>query len=406
MQRSKLFPLVLAVGFLFVSACSGGGANSETQDKIDNPGDNVNLTGMPIVKDKVTVRFLSSRPPMSAEDWNTTSSMKKMEEMSNVHIDWGTVPSEGVKERRNLAMASGDYPEVIYRTGLTSVDLAKYGEEGTFVPLNTLIDNHMPNLKAILDENPDVRKGLTYPDGNIYGLPTIYDSEFESLKMQFKLWVRKDWLDKFGMEVPTTLDEYKAYLEAVKTKDPNGNGKNDEVGLTDGSKGSYVYQMLRSNFGAGNRGMTAGAIDADPSDPNKVRAIETSDDYKETLTYLHELYAAGLIQPDVFTNDQAKLVSLGTDGLVGSVAVQSPAAFFGKEGENYVAVPPLKKNASDPVPEWNAAGATLRGAGQFALTDKAENPVAIARWMVYFYGEEGARLFFLGIEGGDLGEEG
>ncbi len=38
---------------------------------------------------------------------------------------------------------------------------------------------------------------------------------------------RKDWLDKFGMDVPTTLDEYYAFAKAVALEDPDGNSKND-----------------------------------------------------------------------------------------------------------------------------------------------------------------------------------
>src|SRR5699024_3076170 len=118
------------------------------------------------------------------------------------------------------------------RMALSSVDIAKYGEQGTFIALNDLIEQYMPNLTALLEENPEIRKVMTFPDGNIYSLPTIYDPDFDSLMMQHKLWVRKDWLDKFGMDVPETIDEFEAYLEAVKSQDPNGNGKADEIGAT------------------------------------------------------------------------------------------------------------------------------------------------------------------------------
>ncbi|WP_157683325.1 extracellular solute-binding protein [Microlunatus soli] len=384
---------------MLAAAGCAGGSQDDPQTKIDEPDPNINTTGMPIAKEPVTISFMSGRPSQTADDWNTVAAMKKMEKQSGVHIDWGLVPSEGATEKRNLSLASGDYPEVIYRTGLGAVDLAKYGEQGTLIPLNTLIDKYMPNLKAILAENPDIKRGMTFPDGKIYGLPTIYDPEFASLQMQYKLWVRKDWLAKFGMKTPTTLDEYAAYLKAVKTKDPNGNGKADEIPLTDGGEGGTLYQMLRSSFGVGNRGTSSGYLDAQPDDPTTVRFYPASDGYRDLMGYLHKLYADGLIQKDVFTNDAGKFNNLGSQDLIGSAATQSPAAFFGKVGKNYVALPPLKKTASDPVPEWNAEGSGLRGMGQFVITDKAEHPVAAARWMDYFYGDEGAKLFFLGIEG-------
>src|SRR5690625_7877166 len=91
---------------------------------------------------------------------------------------------------------------------MNAVDIAQYGEQGTLIVLNDVIDQYMPNLTALLDENEDIRKGLTFPDGNIYSLPTIYDPDFDALNMQTKMWVRQDWLDQFGMDPPSTLEEF------------------------------------------------------------------------------------------------------------------------------------------------------------------------------------------------------
>ena len=41
--------------------------------------------------------------------------------------------------------------------------------------------------------------------------------------------MRKDWLDKFNLELPETIDEYYTVFKAFKTQDPNGNGKDDEI---------------------------------------------------------------------------------------------------------------------------------------------------------------------------------
>lgn len=397
----RLFRIVaVMLALLLAAACSPGGGGSETESKIENPDENINPTGMPIVKEKTTIKFMTAKKGINLDDWNKVENMQKMEELSNIHIDWGLVPDDGAAEKVNLALASGEYPEVIFRTGLSSVDLAKYGEQGVFIPLNDLIDKYMPNLKALLEENPELRQGMTFPDGNIYGMPTIYDPEFESLTMQQKLWVRKDWLEKFGMEIPTTIEEYEKYLEAVKTKDPNGNGKADEIPASDGSEGGLLYQMLRSTFEVANRGTSSGLIDAQPDDPSKVRFYPTSDGYRELMEYMNRLYSKGLIQKDVFTNDAEKFNSVGSEGVYGSVSAQAPIAYFGKEvGKNYVAVPPLKKTEDSPVPVWNAAGASLRGMGQMVITDKAEHPIETARWMDYFYGDEGTKLWFMGIEG-------
>ncbi|HIT76264.1 MAG TPA: extracellular solute-binding protein [Candidatus Avipropionibacterium avicola] len=393
--RRTLQLLIAAVVLAVITACGGG--SDPTQDRINDPDPNINPTGMPIVKDKITISMMTPRYAGTAEDWNTVASMKRMEELSNVHVDWGLIPWESGSEKVNLALASGDYPEVLHRANLSAVDVARYGDQGTFLALNDLIDNYMPNLKAVMDENPEIRRGMTFPDGNIYSLPTIYDADFDSLMMQQKLWVRQDWLDKFGMDVPETIDEFEAYLKAVVTQDPNGNGKADEIGASSVGAGDALFYMFRGTFGIGNRGVAAGNLDADEQD--QLRFWPASDGYRDFLEWMSHLYAEGLIQEDLFSNDDTKFRTRGAEGVFGAVAAQTPENYFGKEGENYVALPPLKRNASDPVPSWNAVGTPLTSIGQFVITDASEHPIETARWMDYFYSDEGARLFFMGIEG-------
>ncbi|MNI35329.1 Lipoprotein LipO precursor [compost metagenome] len=45
------------------------------------------------------------------------------------------------------------------------------------------------------------------------------------------MWVRKDWLDRLGLQVPKTLDDYVAVAKAFAEQDPDGNGKKDTLGL-------------------------------------------------------------------------------------------------------------------------------------------------------------------------------
>ena len=397
-RRSALGLGAAAVTAPLLASCSGGGSSSQTQDKIDNPDPNINTTGMPIVNEAVTISMMTGHKPATADDWNTVKSVQQMEELSNIHIDWGPVPAEGIAEKRNLAMASGDYPEVLNRTSLTSVDLATHGEQGAFIALNELIDSYMPNLKAVMDEYPDIAKGMAMPDGNIYSMPTIYDPEFDALIMQRKLWVRKDWLDDFGMSEPTTLEEFEAYLEEVKGKKPVKSGAPDAIPFTASSHGSPMYEMFWGTFEIATRGRTADPLDADPS--GALRFMPTSDGWREELEFMSRLYGKGLIQTDVFTTDAQSLNSNGRQGIIGACVHYTPTAAFGEDiGERYVALPPLKRSSGDEVPSWNSVMASLVSLGQFVITDKSEHPIETARWMDHYYGDDGARLFFLGIEG-------
>lgn len=385
------------------SSCSSGDPTDEVSDLIDNPDPNINTSGMPIVKEKTTLRMMSGRPPSTAEDWNQVKSIQRMEELSNIHVDWGLVPYESMSEKRNLAMASGDYPGILYRTSLGPIDLAKYGEAGTLLPLNRLIDEYMPNLKALVDANEEIRKGITFPDGNIYGAPTLYDPEFHSLLLSQKLWIRKDWLDKFGMEPPTTLEEFEAYLEEVKGSNPAPKGT--AIPFSDQSSGGQVFASMMGPFGLSNRGRSAGNVDLDES--GALRYWPASDGQREAVTFLNRLYGKGLIQSDVFSAQGDQVRSLGRQGLFGAFVTQAPVEIFGdEEGEKFMALPPLKKSAGDEVPQWPLITSPVVALGNFVLTDKCEHPIEAARWMDYWYGDEGNRLFFMGIEGVSYEKEG
>lgn len=383
----------LATG-ISLSSCSSGDADQEFQDRVDNPGDNVitDTDDPRIVTDKTEVTFMSGRPPTTAENWDDVACVTKAEEITGLHINWGLVPSEGVSEKRNLQLTSGDYPGVFYRTGIGAGDIVKYANQGAFVALDQLIEEFMPNFQAVMDRNEGVREAITFPDGKIYTLPQVYDKEFAAMRHPKKMWVRKDWLDEFGMAVPESLDELEAYLtEAVGSKD-------DAVGIANDGIGSIVEALL-GTFEVGNNGPDVGNVDLDP-DSGKVRFYPAADGFRDMLETLQQFYADGLIMEDLFSVDAQRVNTLGSDGLVACSTTHAPVGFFGaEEGEKYVALPPLKRQASDATPTWNVIRPEVPTIGNFVMTNRCENPVEIARWMDFWYGDEGATLYFLGVEG-------
>lgn len=68
---------------------------------------------------------------------------------------------------------------------------------------------YAPNLKKILDENPEIRKAITMPDGHIYAVPSI--NEDEEPVMTTTLNINKDWCDALGVKVEDikTVDDFK-----------------------------------------------------------------------------------------------------------------------------------------------------------------------------------------------------
>ena len=71
---------------------------------------NVNAEGFPIVNEPITLRGMVALNA-NVKDWNEHPALKRMEELTGIHIEWECVPDAGSTEKRNLAFASDDLPE-------------------------------------------------------------------------------------------------------------------------------------------------------------------------------------------------------------------------------------------------------------------------------------------------------
>lgn len=384
----------MAILLAIVAACSSDDNNNADGDIEED--DNFNKEGFPIVDEPVTLKFMTGKTPTTAEDYNKVRIWEEYQDETNIEIDWGLTPKEGLTEKRNLSLGGGNLPDAYHTAGMPVMDLLKYGEQGTFLELTDLIEEYMPNLTALLDEYPDIRKGITFPDDGIYGLPTIYDPEFPSLLIGAKFWIREDWLDELDMDLPETTDEFYEYLKAVKETDLLGDGSGDEIpyGATSISQ---LRQVLTGAFGVQNRSRKHAYIDADP-DTGDVRFFPIADGYKEMLEYLNMLFEEELIEQNIYTIDKNQSISNGTEGMYGSTINTSVEATYGDEmGTNFTGMPALEGPHGDR--EYTKVGSPLAQMGGFVLTKENKHVPETLRWVDHFYSEEGSTMFFLGIEG-------
>ena len=211
----------------------------------------MNETGMPIVNSSVS--FEMAAKSRHNKNFADLEFFQRLEQETGVHIEWNMSSEDGWKEKKGLLFA-GELPDAFYGQGILSdVDVIKYGNQGMLIPLNDLIDKHAPNVKKLLEENPEYKKQLTAPDGNIYSLPSLTEL---SPVTHDKLFINKNWLDQLGMKVPETLDEFKETLQAFRDNDLNGDGTTeDQIPFTFlyNRKENGLYSLFGS-FGQLDRG--------------------------------------------------------------------------------------------------------------------------------------------------------
>ena len=267
------------------------------------------------LKEKVNLKFMTASSPLAPADPNDKLIFQRLEKATGVHIDWTNYQSD-FGEKRNLDIASGDLPDAIHNDGASDVELMTWAKQGVIVPVEDLIDEHMPNLKKILDENPEYRSMITAPDGHIYSFPWIEElgEGKESIHTVNDIaWINKEWLNKLGLEMPQTTDDLIKVLEAFKTKDPNGNGKADEIPMSFvNGNGGEDFKILFGAFGVGDNDDHL-VVNNDGT----VDFTADNEDYKEGVQFMRTLQEKGLIDPEAFEQDWNTYISKGSENIYG-----------------------------------------------------------------------------------------
>jgi putative aldouronate transport system substrate-binding protein len=379
-------------------ACTDDTAGSD-QEEAPVP----DVTGNPAV----TLNVMAPAGPDLNLKTNTFS--KLMTDKFNITFNWQVTTLDGApsKEKRQISLASGDYPELYmlipWVDQFTSAEMMKLSDQGVLLPLNGLIDKYAPNIKKALDENEGYSEMATSPDGKIYGLPQWVDCYHCSY--QDKLWMNSAWLKKLGLTQPKTTDEMREVLRAFKTKDPNGNGKADEIPLSADTRDILIPYFMNA-FIYDPQGTSGNNFSTLVLNGDKVDIQANKDGWREGLRYLKSLYDEGLIDKGAFTQNPDALLSQGDNAdavILGSATVLHPGIFVTlgqKDGrdKDYDAVPPLTGPAGANFTGYNfpsVPGAT------FALTNKAtaEQQVQAIKMLDYIFTQEGEILGLFGKEG-------
>lgn len=352
---------------------------------------NFNAEGYPICPDeKVTLRVMIQSRAEMPSDLNVQEIHKRAEEIMNVHIEWIMVPAEGWNEKKNLMLATGDLPDII-ESKINESDLTRYGPEGTFVDLTDMIGKYAHNVNKLMDtEMPELRAFNTAPDGKVYSLFRVNSGPW--MTTNGVGMINKQWLEKLGLEVPKTLDEFTQVLKAFKTGDPNGNGVADEIPL---SFNKYLFEnnglgYIFSFFGLAIGGHSFNQTFADIKD-GKVYCQAVEEQYRDCVRYLGELYAEGLLDVEGFTLDAAQLYSKFNQepGIVGASQVwdindivSNPNNLAGYD--YYPMIPAYEDKA--PVFYRQPLPGTYRGWG--TITSACKTPEVALRWLDYWFDQD------------------
>lgn len=325
--------------------------------------------------------------------------LNQLQEETGIHIDWNTM-SESLSEQVNIRIAGGDLPDAFIGVGFNNYDISRYGDDGTFIDLTPyLTEEYMPNLTKILEENPDIRKAITMDDGYIYGLPAgermgtagIGAKEDYSIYSipQFSM-INKAWLDELGLEVPTTLDELHTALKAFKDNDMSakyyGNAPGSTIPMSTGfDQWCWGQNIFYAGFGFTNWPNDV-CNDLVLGDDGKVEFVCTTDNYRDALTYFHDWYAEGLMDVEMFSQDDTQLISKCSQGYVGVSTWWYIEELMGDYAKDYVFLPVLDGPDGTHNVTLRTGGPT--NSGQLNITKACKSPANLLRFFDKWYEPE------------------
>lgn len=394
----RLLCLLLTVLMLVSIAGCGNTAKDDgdkagtttTTDKKDDKAD-ANIPSDPLGKyeEPVTLTSFFSIATVMQDEFKeemvkNSYFNKRQEEMLNIFVDYqwyapGT--ADDAEQKINMAIASGEIPDfmvvneaqlaMLSKTDLINKDIGdifmQYASEG---------------LKDwFFADSMDAWDSVTY-DGKTIALyakgGAINDASI--------LWMRKDWLDKLGLEVPKTMDDLYNVMMAFKTQDPDGNGVDDTYGMALNKDfmtcaGIAVGGGVMNSFGAnpgiwvedGNGGLTYGSV---------------AEGAKDALSWMAQAYADGLIVEDFASmdgNQASENVVAGKTGIqyganwnpmfpLNNCVTNDPSA-------DWIAVPmPQKTEGVNPVPQCGTGIQYL-----YVVSAECEHPEAVVKLLNFYY---------------------
>ncbi|HHV97228.1 MAG TPA: extracellular solute-binding protein [Clostridiaceae bacterium] len=371
----KIFSLMLVM-FILVAAFAGctqkGSSNEDSKTQTttgssDSQSEETSdSTSEALVSDKkITLKIMAQRDAMGGP-WENLRIFKDLEEMTNIHFEFDVV-YEGYDEKKNLALATGDLPD-IFLGGLSVDDEETYGPQGLLIDLTDLIEKYGTNIKATFEKYPTLKRSVTSSDGKIYALGQILKTPTMG---SYKPVINATWLKNLNLSVPETTEELYNVLKAFKTQDPNQNGQADEIPL-----GEYQFDNLN--------GMLLPAFGSMAQDiwvkDGKVTFTPMTDAYKHYLEYLNRLYKEELIDPMFISQSIDEFLAktkLNVYGVLGAVR-QS-------DWTQFQMLSPLTSQYNSE--KFSSSTDRLYSTGRFAITKANKYPVESIKWADLFFTE-------------------
>ena len=188
------------------------------------------------------------------------------------------IPKDGATDKIQAMMVSGTFSDV----SLVDNNITPLVRQGFLEPLDEYVDAH-PEFKKLKTTAPSAY-AEGYYQNKLYAIANGTGSFMN-------YWVRQDWLDALGLDIPDNMEDLVDMLQAFKDSDLAAAGQNViPLVLTNSI---WNHDVFSSYFGVFNEVVM---IDGEYRDDFLTPA------FKEYLDFMRDLYARGLLDREMPTN--------------------------------------------------------------------------------------------------------
>jgi putative aldouronate transport system substrate-binding protein len=232
----------------------------------------------------------------------------------DLNIDVTFIPVGRWSETTDIVnlMASSDAPDLCYTYAGDMVN--SFRDQGGVLDLAPYIDQYLPDLKKLLGEDPAfpgkdfIYRNADPQTGSIYSIPS-----YRVALAQRNIFIRKDWLDKLGLPLPTSITEFYNALAAFRDRDPGQVGRNRVIPFANTDDVQNGFMDLINHF------VSSSMSDRDKWVNNVHERTVMYPGYKEGARTMNQWYNENLINQDfpLITNAD-DLHNMMKSGYVGS----------------------------------------------------------------------------------------
>ena len=222
-------------------------------------------------------------------DWLTVTEVQKR---VNAKVEFEVIPIVDYQTKVSLALNTGtNAPDVILYQS-TKGENAALSLNGAIVPISDY-EAWTPNFNARVKEfglEDDVA-ALKLKDGKRYFLPALFDVPF----YDGGLILREDLLKKYNLTAPKTFDDLYQVLKVFKQHNPSSY----PLTILAGPRVLYRMTMPAWGISLGKNGASGSNTLSWDYATKRYFAGAISEQYKSYITYMHKLYAEGLLDPEM-----------------------------------------------------------------------------------------------------------